>query len=144
METQDQIITFETFYDPMLAHIVRARLEDNGIACFIADENMIGINPLYNNALGGIKLKIFERDLERCRAILSPDEMIPIDEHDYIDEETGVITLCPYCGSSNTRHGSATEKRFGWLSILVSLLLSVYPISTRKAWHCFKCGCDFE
>ncbi|EHQ29312.1 putative signal transducing protein [Mucilaginibacter paludis] len=144
MEINDQIITFETYYDPMLAHIVRSRLEDNGVACFIADENMIGINPLYNNALGGIKLKIFERDLEKCRAILAQDQTIPADEHVEIDDETQGIVICPYCGSTNVRYGAATKNRFGWLSILVSLVLSVYPFSTRKAWHCFNCSEDFD
>ena len=69
----DKIITFETFYDPMLAHIIRTRLEDAGIDCFIADENTIGAQPFYNQAIGGIKIKIFERDLERCREVLAED-----------------------------------------------------------------------
>jgi hypothetical protein len=70
----DKIITFESYYDPMLAHIIRSRLEDSGIPCFIADENIIGANPLYNQAVGGVKLKIFERDIERCREILATDD----------------------------------------------------------------------
>ena len=71
--TNDKIITFETYYDPMLAHIIRTRLENAGISCFIADENTIGANPFYNQAIGGIKIKIFERDLERCYEILAED-----------------------------------------------------------------------
>nr|WP_294950033.1 DUF2007 domain-containing protein [uncultured Mucilaginibacter sp.] len=69
----DKIITFESYYDPMLAHIIRTRLEDAGIDCFMADENTIGAQPFYNQAIGGIKIKIFERDLERCREVLSED-----------------------------------------------------------------------
>src|SRR4051812_41685550 len=66
LEQDEKIITFENYYDVMLAHIVRTKLEDNGIPCFIADENTLTANPLYNQAVGGIKLKIFERDLEKC------------------------------------------------------------------------------
>ncbi|OOQ60901.1 putative signal transducing protein [Mucilaginibacter pedocola] len=69
----DKIITFEQYYDPMLAHIIRTRLEDAGIPCFIADENTLVAQPFYNQAIGGIKLKIFERDLERCREVLAED-----------------------------------------------------------------------
>jgi len=47
--------------------IIHGRLEANGIGCFIADDNVTAMNPLYNNALGGVKLKIFEKDLERCK-----------------------------------------------------------------------------
>lgn len=69
--TNDKIITFETYYDPMLAHIIRTRLADAGISCFIADENTIGAQPFYNQAIGGIKIKIFEQDLQRCHEILA-------------------------------------------------------------------------
>jgi hypothetical protein len=70
-QPEDKIITFEQYYDPMLAHIIRTKLEDNGVPCFIADDNIISANPIYSNAVGGIKLKIFERDLERCREIVA-------------------------------------------------------------------------
>ena len=66
IEQEDKIITYESYYDPMLAHIMRTKLEDNGISCFLADENTIGAQPFFNQAVGGIKLKIFERDLEKC------------------------------------------------------------------------------
>jgi hypothetical protein len=69
----DKIITFESYYDPMLAHIIQTRLEDSGISCFIADENILAAQPFYNQATGGIKIKIFERDLERARQILAED-----------------------------------------------------------------------
>jgi hypothetical protein len=73
MEKQGHIITFQTYYDPVLAHIVRARLEANGIDCFVSDENTLVAQPFYNQAVGGVKLNIFESDLERCKAILAED-----------------------------------------------------------------------
>lgn len=145
MPTDEQIVTFATYYDPMLAHIVRARLEDNDIPCFIADENMIGINPLYNNALGGIKLKVFERDMERCKALLAEE---PIAGTELTVDVTDTAITCPHCGSGDVRYGEATEKRFGVWSLLTwlpSLLFSIFtlPFLSRKAWHCFNCGKDF-
>jgi hypothetical protein len=70
---EDEIITLEAYSDPMLAQIILGRLAANGIPCFIADQYTIGINPLYNQALGGVKIKIFARDKERCRQILAED-----------------------------------------------------------------------
>jgi hypothetical protein len=73
-QDDDKIITLESYYDPMLAHIMRTKLEDNDIPCFVADENTLAANPFYNQAVGGIKLKIFERDLDRSREILASED----------------------------------------------------------------------
>jgi hypothetical protein len=73
MSKDDDIVTFETFYDPILAEIIRTKLEANGIPCFLADENMGTIYPAYNQGGGGIKLKVFERDLEKCKEIRADD-----------------------------------------------------------------------
>jgi hypothetical protein len=141
---EDKIITFERYYDPMLAHIIRTRLEDNGIPCFIADDNIISANPIYNNAVGGIKLKIFERDLDRCRELLAESGDLHEQDHFEIDEETHAPVICPYCGSTNVRYGSATEKKANWFVVIISLLLTVLPFYARKAWHCFNCRRNFE
>jgi len=79
MSKDDDIVTFETFYDPMLAEIIRTKLEANGIPCFLADENMGTIYPAYNQGGGGIKLKVFARDLEKCKEIRA-DDTEPTDE----------------------------------------------------------------
>jgi hypothetical protein len=143
-QTQDKIITLEQYYDPMLAHIIRTRLEDNGIPCFIADDNIISANPIYNNAVGGIKLKIFERDLERCREILAQEGDLHEQDHYEIDKETHVPVVCPYCASSNVRYGAATERKSNWFVALIFAIISAFPFYARKAWHCFNCQRDFE
>jgi putative signal transducing protein len=40
MNSEEEIVTFETYYNPMLAEIIRTRLEANGIPCFLADESL--------------------------------------------------------------------------------------------------------
>lgn len=84
-DTNDNIITYQSYYDPMLAHIIRTKLEDNDIPCFIADENTLVANPIYNQALGGIKLKIFERDVDRVNEILSRED--DLDEQADVEQE---------------------------------------------------------
>ncbi len=144
MAKEEPIITFRSYYDPMLAQIVKTRLEDNDIPCFMADENIAVMNPLYNNAVGGIKLKIFERDLDRCNAILA-DEGIPgVDETDDTTVTASEVVICPYCGSENVRYGDATEKKYGIISMIVAFFFMVMPFLSRKAWHCFNCGKDFK
>ena len=137
---EDKIITFESYQDPMLAEIIKGRLEANGIDCFIADGLTIGANPLFNNAIGGVKIKIFERDLEKCKAILAESEDLELDN----DEDVEGGTTCPYCGSANVRYGSATEQKTTFFGAIVSFLTLTYPIIANEAWHCFNCGKDFE
>ncbi len=73
MSKEEEIVTFETFYDPILAEIIRTKLEANGIPCFLSDENMGSIYPVYNQGGGGIKLKAFARDVEKCKEIIADD-----------------------------------------------------------------------
>ena len=65
--SEEEIIILEKYPNPMTAQIIRGRLEENGIQCFVASEN----DP-YNDVLG-VTLKIFARDKERCLQILAED-----------------------------------------------------------------------
>lgn len=136
----DKIITFESYTDPMLAEIILGRLQASGIDCFIADGNTVGGNPIFNNALGGVKIKIFERDMEKCRQILVETQDLQLEELPPEDQEE----TCPYCNSTNVRYGAATERKTSWLGKLISFLLATYPAYANKTWHCFNCGKDFE
>ena len=140
MSVEDKIITFESYYDPMLAHIVRSRLEANGISCFLADENIIGANPLYNNAVGGIKLKIFEKDIERCREILAKEGDLHEEDHYELDNEDNTYVVCPFCASTNVSHINEEEEP-GMLDNLMNL---ANPFYSRNNWHCNTCQQDFE
>lgn len=55
--TQQNTMVLRVFNDIVEATIARDKLTANGIASFVEDENPIGLNPL-----GGIELKIFEKD----------------------------------------------------------------------------------
>lgn len=144
MEAADKIITFESYYDPMLAHIVRTRLESNGIPCFIADENTIGANPLYNQAVGGVKIKIFERDLERCREILASDDDLHEQDHFAVDNETDTYVVCPFCASSNVTNIIKEDSSEKWTDVLTSFVNLINPLHKQNNWHCNNCHHDFE
>lgn len=129
----DKIIVFEVFYNPIEANIVKSRLMDSGIQCFLSDENTVTINPLYTQALGGVKLHLFERDADLARNILN--ETFPISE---TSEEEGEY-VCPQCGSRHVGYVQATKKRFSVLTMVVSIALFVYPFHVKKVYHCFDC-----
>jgi hypothetical protein len=142
MNQNDKIVTFQSYYDPMLAHIIRTRLEANGIQCFIADENTISANPIYNQAVGGVKLKIFERDMQKCLDILASEGDLHERDHFEIDNDNNTYVVCPFCGSNNVS-SLAKDSKTEW-PILNSISNLVNPFSSQKNWHCNNCRQDFE
>ncbi|MGZ3777958.1 MAG: putative signal transducing protein [Mucilaginibacter sp.] len=138
----DRIVTFESYYDPMQAHTTLAWLEDNDIPCFLADDNMLWAKPYFNQLLGGVKIKVFEKDLERCREVLAVQQAPPEQDFYEFTSEENADKLCPYCSSTDVRFGIATEPRFHLLSLLASIYLFV-PVYFRTAWHCFNCHREF-
>ncbi len=146
----DKIVVFETYYNPIEANIVKSRLMDSGVQCFLSDENVITLNPLYTQALGGVKLHLFEKDVNTARSILQ-DEDVQIalgkameDVPESNNNETQSEQLCPNCGSANVGYVQATKKRFSILTMIISLMLLIYPFAAKKTNHCFDCGNEFE
>jgi hypothetical protein len=134
----DKIIVFRRFDNLLQANIIKSRLEANGIQCFLSDENMMNLNPLYNQAIGGVKLNIFERDYDEVLKILSTDDSLLIENL----PESEVV--CPNCQSSNVSYGLSINKKFKLWSIILSFLLFIYPLNTNMVYHCFNCGNEFK
>jgi DNA-directed RNA polymerase subunit RPC12/RpoP len=146
MET-DKIVVYKTFIDPNNAHIVKGLLDSYGIECFLSDENMVTLNAMYSSAVGGVKLNVFEKDLNRISAILESENMTE-EETTESEKEESEIT-CPICHSANIAFGGSVKRKFGLstvviFSVITSFLLMVYPFSLRKVYHCFDCGHEFK
>lgn len=148
----DKIVVFETYYNPIEASIIKERLIDSGIRCFLTDENTITVNPLYNQALGGVRLHLFERDVAVARSILQDEDVqIPLEkevaefdeEPIEIPEESKSAEVCPRCGSQDVGYVQATKNRFGIFTTVISILLMVYPFRVKKTHHCFNCEHEF-
>ena len=58
-------------YDSYIpANLMLQRLEAEGIRGYLQDEHSVTINPLFANAVGGIKLMIFESQIGRAEELL--------------------------------------------------------------------------
>jgi len=129
----------------MEANIIRAKLEDSGFACFLADENVATLNPFYNQAIGGVKLIVFEHDVEAINELLKEDLTL-VDEADasgLVGNDEGIV--CEKCGSHHVSYGMATQKKHSWWVIAISFLLGgVYPFKGNKCYHCYDYGYEFE
>ena len=69
-----QIRAFDNYIN---AHIALSKLQDSGINCHLKDEYTITIDPFLSPALGGMKLMVYESQVERALEILSEPEFGP-------------------------------------------------------------------
>lgn len=133
------LLTVKTFDDGISAHILKTRLESDGIACYIHDENIVTLNPLYSFAVGGVKLKVDQPDLDKALKILKE-----IEDKPYTDENQEIIE-CPNCGSTDLYSNFKSMKDpAGVFAAITSFLLTVFPIYFKSVYRCKKCEKEFE
>jgi len=115
------------------AHIARGVLEEEGINCWLKDENTLTIDPILTNAVGGIKLMVARSQAERAIDILNQLR---------IDAKAAVA--CPKCNSHNIEEISTPRKANNWLTAILTFGLGDYAVAPDKVNHCFDCGHEFE
>lgn len=59
------------YLDPLQAHIVRARLEAEGIAARLADAHLLQLHPLLAPAVGGVRVLVPAAQAAAARAIIA-------------------------------------------------------------------------
>lgn len=143
----DKIVVYETFMDPINANIVKGLLDSYGIECFLSDENMVTLNAMYSSAVGGVKLHVFEKDIEKINNLLKSQNIEP--ETEFPNEKEGENVVCPNCKSTNVSFGSSLKKKFGLWNAVIFSVISVlafisYPLTSRRVYHCFDCNHEFK
>jgi hypothetical protein len=68
-----ELVTILSIQYPNQVYIIKARLESEGIECFIKDELTIQTDPFLSNAIGGIKLQVKEEDVPDALKILDTE-----------------------------------------------------------------------
>lgn len=111
------------------AHIAKGQLEEAGISCWLKDEHTVTTNPIWTNAVGGIKLMVAESAQGEARQVL-----------EQIAQEKRSRLVCAKCGSHNIEYVSTPRKASNWLSAFVSFFFGDYAIAPDKVYHCFDCG----
>jgi Putative prokaryotic signal transducing protein len=135
--TVPSLVTLHHFRDTPEALLAKGKLESAGIECLLADGNLVRMDWLLSNAIGGIRLQVHQQDLESARAVL--EEPIP---PEFGEEELGepfVQPRCPRCCSLDI--GFERIDRFWTYGLW--LLLS-FPIPIHKGnWKCYTCGSEW-
>ncbi len=74
--TEDKIVVYKTFENPMEANIVKSRLLDAGFECFLTGENAALVYPVFDTSISGIQLHVFERDVDAINQFLIEDDAL--------------------------------------------------------------------
>lgn len=136
-------VTIATFDDLGVACIARGRLESAGVPCFLLNEHLVAMNPLYANLVHGIGLVVFERDEAVARELLtgglSRADLAEEDKALGPDIETALFEpdlACPRCGSTDIKEFSLRRPL-----LAVSFLLFGMPLKFgASAYTCRICG----
>jgi len=97
---------------------------------------------MYNQGAGGIKLKIFARDLERSKQIIAEDNELP--QNFEVTPRSDNAVICPFCGSTNTYYEQPNPEKTTWIDDMVSVVDTINPLHADKNWHCNDCHQHFE
>lgn len=125
-------VVVESFDNYIDAHIIFGRMEEEGIRCWLKDENTVTVTPFFNNAVGGIKLMVDKEQLQSANELLSQ-----------FQKEKKNKLACPNCGSHNIEL-VPSKKPLNLLGAIASWFTSSYAVSTENIWHCYDCSEEFK
>jgi len=128
-----EFISIRSFDNYVSAHIAAGRLEEDGIRCWLKDENTVTIDPILTNAVGGIKLMVPASQAERATNILR-----------VLESEHKKLTPCPKCSSLNIDLVTSPRKGSNWASVLIGFFVTGFAMPVEKVYHCFDCGHEYN
>ncbi|MFT4805111.1 MAG: hypothetical protein ACI9YE_002326 [Psychroserpens sp.] len=134
-----ELVTIKTFDNLIEAHMMKSKLESENIICFMFDENIVGLNPLYNVTVGGIKLTINQFDFDKAT------EIINAYDNSILTDDEGELIECPKCKTQDVFSGFKSMKGAkGIVSAIVSFLFMVFPMYYKTVYKCKSCGNEFK
>lgn len=137
----NELITINSYSEPLEAHIVKGRLEAEGIPTYIAHEHHISVAWYLSNALGGVKIQVHKQDYKKAINILKSLRNGEFEEELKKETKVSESNICPNCGSANCLSKFSLPLLFlVWFSI--GLAVIVFPIHRNKH-TCVECGCKW-
>jgi hypothetical protein len=127
------LITVGRYLNPIEAHIVKGRLEAEGVLAYVQHEHHIWAKWTIAVALGHVKVQVRAEDVEACCAII---EKLRAGEYALADEEVVDISCCPKCGCVKKDRVNWSWKLALWAIVFFSLVL---PSSVCRV-VCVECG----
>ena len=119
------------------AIIYKGKLESEGIEVFIRDNNFVDTNPLYSNAVGGIKLFVKNEDFINAQKILSEISQYSLDENNE-------LIKCPKCGVEKVEMVTSINDVKSLVTFLFSIMLTLIPFYINHKYKCQSCNFQFK
>ncbi len=130
------MVTIAKFRDLPEALLAQGNLNSAGIEAVLLDDNLVRLDWLWSNAVGGIKLQVRAEDAAEATDVLNqpiPEEFEIEGVGDYRQPE------CPKCKSLDVTF-QEIYKPVAYASLWVGVPLPVQ----RKGWKCRACGHEWE
>jgi hypothetical protein len=127
---KSQCIELTAFNYASEAQMFRIKLLSEGIECEIEESNLLGAQPLYSVATGGIKVYVEIDKLGEAQAVLKK----------YFDDSRS----CPQCDSERVVLHTSKQKVSLWSHVLVAITLGAAWFLVYKKYRCEACGYCFN
>ena len=120
------LITSDNITD---AYFIKNKLNNEGIDCFLTNQNFTSLLPNYYNLFGaGVQVVVMESDYERSRELVK-DKLEP----------ENVEKVCPFCGSTEIKIGLGKHKILKLFNILLALTFAIPIGNLRVRYYCKTC-----
>lgn len=134
---QEKFTLLRRFQYTSEAIIFQGKLESQGIEVFLRDNNIIDSNPLYSNAVGGVKLFVKTEDFDRANEVLGEVSLYSVD-----NENQPII--CPKCGNEQIDMVTSIKDWKSFMSFAFFILFYIAPFSVKHKYKCGVCKLEFN
>lgn len=131
------MVVLRRYSHPHEAQLALALLQTEGIPAVLGDANVVHVNWLLSNAVGGVKLLVPEDALPEAQRILDDAAAAPpLSSGDIDAEGPEDHEVCPYCGHDDLERVTL-GRRWSFVSALL-FLVPLLPVWRRT--RCRACG----
>ena len=121
-----RLITCDTITD---ASFVKNRLNNEGIDCFLTNQNFTSLLPNFYNLFGsGVQVFVMESDYEKSKELVK-DKLEP----ELVDK------VCPYCGLTDIKMGLGKHRILKLFNILLAIIIAIPIGNLRVRYYCKTC-----
>lgn len=134
---EEEFVLIGRFQYSSEAQIIKGKLEFEGIKVFVRDNVTIDANPLYSNAIGGVKLYVNREDEVRAQSILTSISQYSLDDN-------SELIKCPNCVSRTIEMYTSIRDIKSLLAFIFSMIMVLLPVHTQYKYKCENCKHEFN